>query len=222
MSIQSNLQAIRKTIPDGVKLIAVSKTKPAENIQEAYDIGQRIFGENKVQDLFAKQPLLPDDIQWHFIGHVQTNKVKFIAPFINLIHAIDSLKLLNEVNKQAIKNNRTINCLLQFHIAEETSKFGLSIDEATEILSTPVYQNMENIKIVGVMGMSTFTEDMDQVRREFRTLRKIFEELKKNYFNQDIGFKEISMGMSGDYRIAIEEGSTMIRVGTSIFGLRNK
>lgn len=222
MSIQSNLQAIRKTIPDEVKLIAVSKTKPAENIQEAYDIGQRIFGENKVQDLFAKQPLLPDDIQWHFIGHVQTNKVKFIAPFINLIHAIDSLKLLNEVNKQAIKNNRTINCLLQFHIAEETSKFGLSIDEATEILSTPVYQNMENIKIVGVMGMSTFTEDMDQVRREFRTLRKIFEELKKNYFNQDIGFKEISMGMSGDYRIAIEEGSTMIRVGTSIFGLRNK
>lgn len=222
MSIQSNLQAIRKTIPDGVKLIAVSKTKPAENIQEAYNIGQRIFGENKVQDLVAKQPLLPDDIQWHFIGHVQTNKVKFIAPFINLIHAIDSLKLLNEVNKQAVKNNRTINCLLQFHIAEETSKFGLSIDEATEILSTTVYQNMENIKIVGVMGMSTFTEDMDQVRREFRTLRKIFEELKKNYFKQDIGFKEISMGMSGDFKIAIEEGSTMIRVGTSIFGLRNK
>ena len=222
MSIQSNLQAIRKNLPDGVKLIAVSKTKPAEDIQKAYDVGQRIFGENKVQDLVAKQPVLPTDIHWHFIGHVQTNKVKNIAPFINLIHAIDSLKLLKEVNKQAVRNNRTIDCLLQFHIAEESSKFGLSIDEAVEILSSDDYQNMNNIRIVGVMGMSTFTSNMDQVRREFRTLRNIFDRIKRDFFDKNEDFKEISMGMSGDYKIAIEEGSTMIRIGTSIFGARNK
>lgn len=222
MSIRLNLQAIRNNLPNYVKLIAVSKTKPVEDIMEAYEAGQRIFGENKVQDLVAKQPLLPADIQWQFIGHVQTNKVKYFAPFINLIHAIDSMKLMKEVNKQALKNNRTIDCLLQFHIAEESSKFGLSFDESKEILSSEEYKNLENINITGVMGMSTFTNDMDHVRREFKTLKQIFDKLKNEFFEQDESFKEISMGMSGDYQIAIEEGSTMIRVGTSIFGKRNK
>lgn len=222
MDIHSNLLSILNKLPENVKLIAVSKTKPGKDIMEAYNAGQRIFGENKVQDLVAKQPFLPDDIKWHFIGHMQTNKVKYIAPFISLIQAIDSLKLLREVNKQALKNNRTIDCLLQFHIAEESSKFGLSLSEASDILMSEDYKSIRNVNLVGVMGMSTFTDDMQLVRKEFRTLANIYSQLKNEFFANSDDFREISMGMSGDYHIAIEEGSTMIRIGTSIFGERNK
>ena len=222
MSIQTNLRDILDKLPDSVKLIAVSKTKPIEDIREAYDAGQRIFGENKVQDLIAKQPLLPGDIEWHFIGHMQTNKVKYIAPFISIIHAIDSLKLLKEINKQAVKHDRSIDCLLQFHIAEEASKFGLSMEKAVELLKSEDYINLKNVNIIGVMGMSTFTNNTDQVKKEFQILKRIFHSLKKDFFFSDDRFKEISMGMSGDFQVAIEEGSTMVRIGTSIFGERNK
>ena len=222
MNIQSNLRAIIDQLPASVKLVAVSKTKPVEDIKEAYDAGQRIFGENKVQDLVTKQPLLPGDIEWHFIGHMQTNKVKYIAPFVSLIHAVDSLKLLKEINKQAVKHNRNIDCLLQFHIAEESSKFGLLLEEAIELLKSEDFTNLKNVKIIGVMGMSTFTNNMNQVRREFKTLKRIFDQLKIDFFSDVDEFKEISMGMSGDFQIAIDEGSTMIRIGTSIFGVRNK
>jgi hypothetical protein len=221
MSIRSNLDKLLETIPAHVKLVAVSKTKPERDILEAYDAGQRIFGENKVQDLTAKQAVLPADIDWHFIGHMQRNKVKYIAPFIGLIHGVDSLKLLKEVNKQAVKHNRIIDCLLQFHIAEETTKFGLSIEEATDLLKNPEYYSMKNIRFTGVMGMSTFTDDYELVRKEFKTLKSIFDKLKGEFFKSEDHFKEISMGMSGDYQIAIEEGSTMVRIGTSIFGERN-
>ena len=221
MSIRSNLDKLLETIPAHVKLVAVSKTKPERDILEAYDAGQRIFGENKVQDLTAKQAVLPADIDWHFIGHMQRNKVKYIAPFIGLIHGVDSLKLLKEVNKQAVKHNRIIDCLLQFHIAEETTKFGLSIEEATDLLKNPEYHSMKNIRFTGVMGMSTFTDDYELVRKEFKTLKSIFDRLKGEFFKSEDHFKEISMGMSGDYQIAIEEGSTMVRIGTSIFGERN-
>jgi len=222
MNIQSNLRNILDKLPDSVKLIAVSKTKPVEDIREAYDAGQRIFGENKVQDLVAKQPLLPRDIEWHFIGHMQTNKVKYIAPFISIIHAVDSLKLLKEINKQAVKHDRSIDCLLQFHIADEASKFGFSIDEAVEVLKSEDYKNLKNVNIIGVMGMSTFTSNTDQVRREFQTLKRIFDKLKDDFFADTDQFQEISMGMSGDFQLAIMEGSTMVRIGTSIFGERNK
>ncbi len=222
MSIRDNLTAFQKQLPDTVKLVAVSKTKPVEDILEAYNAGQRIFGENKVQDLVAKQPLLPKDIQWHYIGHLQTNKVKFIAPFVHLIHAVDSLKLLKEINKQGLKNNRVIDCLLQFHIADEETKFGLSFEEAGEILCNEVFQSFTNVRIIGVMGMATYTLNENQVRGEFRQLRKYFDNLKSKYFNDADYFREISMGMSGDFRLAIGEGSTLIRVGTLIFGERNK
>jgi len=221
MNIQFKLRDILDKLPDPVKLIAVSKTKPIEDIREAYDAGQRIFGENKVQDLVAKQPLLPGDIEWHFIGHMQTNKVKYIAPFISIIHAVDSLKLLKEINKQAVKHVRNIDCLLQFHIAEEASKFGFSIDEAVEVLKSENYKNLKNVNIIGVMGMSTFTSNTDQVRKEFQTLKRIFDKLKNDFFADTDQFQEISMGMSGDFHLAIEEGSTMIRIGTAIFGERN-
>ncbi len=221
MNIQSKLRDILDKLPDPVKLIAVSKTKPIEDIREAYDAGQRIFGENKVQDLVAKQPLLPGDIEWHFIGHMQTNKVKHIAPFISLIHAVDSLKLLKEINKQAVKHERSVDCLLQFHIAEEASKFGLSWEEAVELLKSEAYINLKNVNIIGVMGMSTFTSNTDQVKKEFQNLKSIFNSLKKDFFFSDDRFKEISMGMSGDFQLAIDEGSTMVRIGTSIFGERN-
>lgn len=221
MSIKSNLEKILVTLPAHVKLVAVSKTKPVEDLQEAYDAGQRIFGENKVQDLIAKQAVLPADINWHFIGHMQTNKVKYIAPFVALIHGVDSLKLLKEINKQALKNKRVIDCLLQFHIAEEDTKFGLSIEEATDLLKSEEYQLMENVRFTGVMGMSTFTNDFDQVKKEFQNLIRIFNKLKNEFFKADALFKEISMGMSGDYQLAINEGSTMVRIGTAIFGERN-
>lgn len=202
------------------KLIAVSKTKPIEAIQNIYNLGQRIFGENRVKEMVAKQEALPDDIEWHMIGHLQTNKVKYIAPFVSVIHSIDSLRLLVEVDKEARKSNRVIDCLLQFHIAEEDTKFGFELEEVAKILTTDLYLDMENIRIIGVMGMATFTEDEDQVRREFSYLKDIFNELQSKYFDQKPDFKEISMGMSGDFRIAVEEGSTMVRIGSLIFGKR--
>jgi len=220
MSIRENLKKIKSTIPESVKLVAVSKTKPNEDIMEAYHAGQRIFGENKAQDLITKQPELPADIQWHFIGHMQSNKVKYIAPFVDMLHAVDGLKLLKEIDKQAAKNERIINCLLQFHIGEEDTKFGLDMDEAMEILDSPLFKEMKNVEIRGVMGMATFTDDMEQVRTEFRRLKTIFSKIKTNYFSAKNAFKEISMGMSGDYLVAIEEGSTMVRIGSSIFGER--
>lgn len=220
MSIKENLEFYNKKLPETTELVAVSKTKPNSFITEAYEAGQRIFGENKVQDLAAKQVVLPQDIKWHFIGHLQRNKVKFIAPFVNTIHAVDSFRLLNEINKQAKINERTINCLLQFHIAEEETKFGLDLKEATELLQNPEFSKLQNINIAGVMGMATFSTDMDLVRREFKKLKSYFDTLKSEFFAEQGSFKEISMGMSGDYEIAIEEGSTMIRIGTGIFGAR--
>lgn len=219
--IKENLNIVRATVPSDVTLIAVSKTKPVSDLQEAYDAGQRIFGENKALEMRDKHQALPDDIQWHFIGHLQTNKIKYIAPFVTLIHAIDSLSLLEAVNKEAAKNNRVINCLLQFHIAQEETKFGLDMEEARVMLESESYKNLNNINICGVMGMATFTDDAAQVRDEFKSLKNIFETLKENYFKGNESFKEISMGMSDDYPIAIEEGATMVRVGSKIFGARN-
>jgi pyridoxal phosphate enzyme (YggS family) len=220
MSIKDNLLKIKSTIPKHVSLVAVSKTKPNEMIQDAYDTNQKHFGENKVQDLVDKHETLPKDINWHFIGHLQTNKVKFIAPFIHLIHAVDSIKLLKEINKQAINNERIIDILLQFHIADEDSKFGLKYEDAETLLDSPEFYNLKNIRVVGVMGMATFTDDKNQIRTEFRTLQNYFEILKSGKFKFADYFTEISMGMSGDYELAIEEGSTMVRVGSSIFGMR--
>lgn len=201
-------------------LVAVSKTKPSSAILIFYNAGQRIFGENRVQELQEKYEILPKDIQWHLIGHLQSNKVKYIAPFVAMIHSIDSLKLLKEVNKQAAKNNRIIDCLLQFHIAKESTKFGLSLSEAKELLKSPQYAAMQHIRIVGVMGMATFTEKEAQLRTEFQQLKQIFNALKTQFFVETDDFKEISMGMSGDYELAVEEGSTMVRIGSKLFGSR--
>ncbi len=203
------------------KLVAVSKTKPISQIQEMYDEDQRVFGENRVQELVEKYEALPKDIQWHLIGHLQTNKVKYIAPFVSLIHSIDSWKLLAEVNKQAAKNERVIDILLQFHVAEESSKFGLDLEKANSILTNDTFSTFENIRIVGVMGMATFTSDNQQVRKEFQVLNSIFKRLKKEHFEHEDSFSEISMGMSGDYKIACEEGSTMVRIGSLLFGNRS-
>lgn len=218
--IKENLNKVRMIVPENVTLIAVSKTKPVSDLQEAYDAGQRIFGENKALEMRDKHQVLPDDIKWHFIGHLQTNKIKYIAPFVTLIHSIDSSSLLEAVNKEAVKNNRVIDCLLQFHIAQEETKFGLDIEEAKAMIESENFKNLNNVRIVGVMGMATFTDDVNQVRNEFKTLKNIFDILKENYFNDD-SFKEISMGMSDDYPVAIEEGATMVRVGSKIFGARN-
>ncbi|HIP32998.1 MAG TPA: YggS family pyridoxal phosphate-dependent enzyme [Crocinitomicaceae bacterium] len=218
--IKENLKAVRVNIPTDVTLVAVSKTKPIEDILEAYAEGQRIFGENKVQELVDKYEVLPKDIEWHLIGHLQTNKVKYIAPFVSLIHAVDSLKLLKEINKQAKKNGRTIDCLLQFHIAQESSKFGLSFEYAREILESNEFVELQNISIAGVMGMATFTNNEEKIREEFQALENYFNVLKSHYFKFNNHFQHISMGMSGDYQIAIDEGSTMVRVGSSIFGSR--
>jgi hypothetical protein len=218
--IPQNLARIKATIPSNVCLVAVSKTKPVSDLQEAYDAGQRHFGENKVQEMCDKYEVLPNDICWHLIGHLQTNKVKYIAPFVHLIHSVDSLKLLIEIDKQASKNNRVIDLLLQFHIAQEDTKFGLNILEANELLASEEFKNFENVRVVGVMGMASFTDDISVVHAEFASLREIFGEIKNSFFKNDSFFKEISMGMSGDYELAIEEGSTMVRVGSSIFGGR--
>ena len=220
MSITDNLIEIKKKLPDHVRLIAVSKTKPAECILELYQYGQRIFGENRVQEITEKYQQLPSDIEWHFIGHLQTNKVKFITPFISFIHSIDSLKLLNEINKEAQKNNRVINCLLEMYIATEETKFGLDLSESIALLESPEYKKMNHIRICGVMGMATFTEDLTRVRNEFKNLASYYNQIKTRYFSNQSYFKEISMGMSNDYEIAIQEGSTLVRIGTSIFGSR--
>ena len=218
--IAKNLEFIKQKIAKNTILIAVSKTKPIESISEAYQAGQRIFGENKAQEMSAKHQALPNDIEWHMIGHMQSNKVKYIAPFVALIHSVDSLDLLKEINKQAIKNERVIRVLLQFHIAEEESKFGLSLEESEVLLSSADFSTMKNIEVCGVMGMATFSDRTEQIRKEFQNLKAIFTILKMRFFSEQLSFKEISMGMSGDFQIAMEEGSTMVRVGSSIFGGR--
>ena len=219
--IQENLQKILATIPDGVTLLAVSKTKPESDILEAYNYGIRNFGENKVQEMVGKHENLPKDIKWHLIGHLQTNKVKYMASFVSLIHSVDSLNLLETINKEAAKVNRVIPCLLQFHIATEETKFGLSEDEAYALLNSDSYKSMKNVEICGVMGMATNTENMDLVRSEFKHLKSIFDNLHEKYFANSSTFNTISMGMSHDYQIAIEECSTIVRIGSSIFGERN-
>jgi len=221
MSIGENIAAVKKELPEEVRLVAVSKTKPNEAVLEAYQVGQRIFGENKVQELVQKYETLPKDIEWHFIGHPQTNKVKYIAPFVALIHGVDSLKLLKVIHKEGVKNKRVIRCLLQFHIAQESTKFGLSLEEAVEILESDTFKSLTNVEVAGVMGMATFTDDEAQIRAEFKSLKDIFTHLKNNYFQHSESFREISMGMSNDYTLAVDEGSTMVRVGSKIFGARN-
>jgi PLP dependent protein len=211
---------LEKTQLAKANLVAVSKTKPTEDIMTLYELGQRIFGENRVQELVLKHQNLPKDIEWHLIGSLQRNKVKHIAEFVTLIHSVDSRKLLVEINKQAAKNNRVINCLLQFHIADEATKSGLTLEEAFDLLESDVYKEMKNVKIVGVMGMGTFTNNMKQVRSECIKLRAYFKEIKNNFFVGNHFFKEISMGMSGDFEIALEEDSTMVRIGSLLFGTR--
>ncbi|MFD1631368.1 YggS family pyridoxal phosphate-dependent enzyme [Pseudopedobacter beijingensis] len=221
MSITDNIKRLKKEIETiNVKLIAVSKTKPVEDVQEAYDAGQRIFGENQVQEMAEKAEKLPADIQWHLIGHLQTNKVKYIAAFVSLIHSVDSIKLLKEINKQAQKNDRIIDCLLQIYIADEETKFGLGFDEAIELLRSDDFQELKNVRIVGVMGIATNTENEKQVKEEFYELKTFFDGLKLSFFRKEDSFKEVSMGMSSDYNTAIEQGSTMVRIGSDIFGKR--
>lgn len=220
IDIKKNIETIKATLPERTRLIAVSKTKPVEMLQEAYDAGQRLFGENKAQEMRDKHEVLPGDIEWHLIGHLQTNKVKYIASFVRMIHSIDSLQLLQTVEKEAIKHDRTIDCLLQFHIASEETKFGLSLEEAIELLNSNEYKALSHIRICGVMGMATNTDDTTLVRSEFANLRHIFETLKRDYFADNDSFCELSMGMSHDYPIAVEEGATLVRVGSSIFGAR--
>lgn len=217
MSIQENLAQIKTTFPEEVTLVAVSKTKPVSDLQLAYDAGQRVFGENKIQEMTQKWEALPKDIQWHMIGHVQRNKVKYMAQYVHLVHGVDSLKLLLEIDKQAKKHQRVISCLLQVHIAEEDTKFGFDEEELMKLTQDAAFQRLANIKITGLMGMATFTEDKEQIRREFKTLKWLFEKLKTALPQIDT----LSMGMSGDYDIAVEEGSTMVRIGSSIFGARN-
>lgn len=220
MLIKQNLQKIKNTLPDHVTLVAVTKTKPIGDIIEAYNAGQKVFGENKIQEMVEKYELLPKDIEWHMIGHVQTNKVKYMAPFVHLIHGVDNFKLLKEIDKQAQKNNRVINCLLQIKIASEDSKFGLTANEAEQILISKEFSELKHVRIVGVMGMATFTNNKNQVRKEFLNLKQVFDNFK-SYKNHNTDFQIISMGMSGDYPLAIESGSTMVRIGSSIFGSRN-
>ena len=219
MSIKDNLLKIKSSLPEHVTLVAVSKTKPVADLMEAYNAGQRIFGENKIQEMTEKWEQMPKDIQWHMIGHIQTNKVKFMAPYVSLIHGVDSLKLLEEINKQALKNNRIIDCLLQIHIAEEETKFGLNEDELENLLASESFINLKNIKIVGLMGMATFTENQNQIKKEFEHLKSIFD-TKKSLSIVNCQLSILSMGMSGDYQLAIECGSTMVRIGSSIFGGR--
>lgn len=222
MDIKNNITKIHNFLSDKpTRLVAVSKTKPADLIEKAYHEGLRIFGENKAQELAEKYEILPKDIEWHMIGHLQRNKVKYIAPFVALIHSVDSFRLLKEIDKQAEKNNRVIACLLQIHIAEEDTKFGLSEEELNDILNSEEFTQMKNIKIIGLMGMATFTDDETQIRREFKSLKAIFDRLSQKSLPAHAVMKELSMGMSGDYKIAIEEGSTLIRVGSAIFGERN-
>ncbi|MFR9166046.1 MAG: YggS family pyridoxal phosphate-dependent enzyme [Dysgonomonas sp.] len=220
MSIAENLDKIKQTLPQGVKLVAVSKFHPVKDISEAYDAGQRAFGESRMQEVDQKQSLLPKDIEWHFIGHLQTNKVKKIVPYVNTIHSVDSWKLIEEIEKQASVFNVSVNCLLEIHIAQEESKYGFNFESCRCFLKDNDWKSLQNVKIAGVMGMATDTDDLDQVRNEFRSLKKFFDELKNEHFTGYKHFKEVSMGMSHDYKIAIEEGATIVRIGTSIFGER--
>lgn len=220
MQIAEKIAQIRTELPTRVQLVAVSKYHPNEAIEEAYSAGQRIFGESKVQELVAKHDALPKDIKWHFIGHLQSNKIKYIAPFVSLIHGVDSYRLLTEIDKQAAKVGKTLNCLLQLHIAQEETKFGLSQDECREMLDKGEWRNLKNVKICGLMGMATYTDDTEQIRAEFHQLGTFFHEVKTTWFADDEAFCELSMGMSDDYPIAIEEGSTLVRVGSKIFGER--
>lgn len=220
MSITINLQNIQSQIPNHVTLVAVSKTKPVSDLMEAYQAGQRIFGENKIQEMVDKHEQMPKDIQWHMIGHVQSNKVKYMAPFVSLIHGVDSLSLLKEINKQALKNNRVIDCLLQIHIAQEETKFGLNESEFNELLQSEEFKKLKNIQIKGLMGMATFTDNEAQIKKEFQYLKSLFDKLNSKPKTQSPKLTVLSMGMSGDFKLAIECGSTMVRVGSSIFGSR--
>lgn len=220
MSIVENLKIILNTIPPGTNLVAVSKFNPVENILEAYNSGQKVFGESRIQELVEKYPLLPNDIQWHFIGHLQTNKIKYIAPFISLIHGVDTFKLLREIDKEGKKISRVIPCLLQLHIAEEDSKFGFEANEVIEFFKSGEWIDLKNVKIKGLMGMATLTDNKDQIQKEFRAINNLYKEIKKSWFPSDSSFCELSMGMSDDYLIAINEGSTLVRIGSAIFGSR--
>ena len=221
-AIASNIESLRNSLPDNVKLVAVSKTKSAYEIMEAYNAGQRRFGENRVQELAGKKDLLPSDIEWHMIGHLQRNKVKYIVPFVSMIQSVDSARLLSVIDSEASKINRKIDVLLQVHIAREESKFGFSSEEIREMLVSADFAEMKNVRICGLMGMATFTNDETRVREEFHSLAELFRRLKFRYFADNYHFREISMGMSGDYRIAVEEGSSIIRIGSLIFGERSR
>lgn len=220
MSIQQNLLQIKSQLPSNVTLVAVSKTKPVEDLMEAYNAGQRIFGENKIQEMTEKWQQMPKDIEWHMIGHVQSNKVKYMVPYVKLIHGVDSLKLLKEINRQAARWRKNINCLLQIHIAEEETKFGLDENELTELLNSDEFKEMNNIKVIGLMGMATFTENQEQIKKEFDYLKSIFYKLNTLPTTFNLQPTTLSMGMSGDYQLAIDCGSTMVRIGSSIFGSR--
>jgi PLP dependent protein len=220
LDIAQNIISLKQQIPSAVKLVAVSKTKPFADILEAYKTGHRLFGENRVQELLSKKELLPGDIEWHLVGHLQSNKVRYIVPFISMIHSVDSFRLLKTIDFEAKKINRRVDCLLQFHIAREETKFGFTINEADEMIASESFSRLEGVRLCGLMGMATFTDDMNQVREEFRNLVGYFKMLKERYFMQFPFFSEVSMGMSGDFRIAIEEGSTIVRIGSLIFGER--
>ena len=220
MSVKQNISEIRKHIPSNVRLVCVSKFHPNETVLEAYECGERVFGESKVQEMCGKYETLPKDISWHFIGHLQTNKIKFIVPFVDLIHGVDSYKVLEEINKQALKVSKTVNCLLQIHIAKEETKFGFSSEELMETLSEGKWKELKGVTICGLMGMATYTENHEQIRNEFKRLKTLFDQVKTEFFTDTSSFCELSMGMSEDYQLAIEEGSTLVRIGTSIFGIR--
>lgn len=220
-NIAANLKKVLATLPDGVRLVAVSKFHPVEELMEAYDAGQRIFGESHVQELQRKIMEMPTDVAWHFIGHLQTNKVKYLAPYISMIHAVDSMKLLQEIDRQAAKNNRVIDVLLELHIAEEATKYGFSPDECRELLSEGAWRDLKNVRICGLMMMATYTDDTAQIRREMETAQRLFDEFKSEFFADEMAFSERSWGMSHDYPIAVETGATLVRIGTTIFGERN-
>lgn len=218
--LQQQLLTIKNELPEGVRLVAVSKFHPVASLKEAYEVGQRVFGESRVQELQQKQPEMPNDVEWHFIGHLQANKVKYIAPYISMIHGVDSWKLLQEINRQGERNGRVIDCLLQLHVAQEETKFGFSLEECNAFLEEGAWKNLSNVRICGLMCMATFTDDMEQVRKEFAVAHEFFKEVKTTYFAHEDAFKECSWGMSDDYPIAVTEGSTLVRVGSKIFGER--
>lgn len=220
MHIAEQISRLHQELPEGVSLLAISKYQPIEALQEAYDAGQRMFGENHIQEMAAKAAALPKDIEWHFTGHVQTNKIKYMAPFVSLIHAVDSFRLLREINKHAAKHERRIDCLLQIHIAQEETKYGLTVDECRQLLANEPWRELQHIRITGLMAMGSNTDDLEKVRNEFRQIKQLFDELKSTYFADEPSFSQLSEGMTDDYPIAIEEGSTIVRIGSMIFGER--